>query len=96
MNPNIADLGKERPSVLHDDQGGMYPVILSTRQIDIDPNERYLYDCPNCYAHIAPDSWLFYVERPFVDGSRDTSEPPMWCLACPECEHYCFASEGDE
>ena len=74
MNPNIADLGKERPSVLHDDQGGMYPVILSTRQIDIDPNERYLYDCPNCYAHIDPDSWLFYVERPFVDGSRDASE----------------------
>ena len=102
MNPYIEDLAdmseKElnRITFLTDDEEAVYPIIWYSRQQDLSPSTRYLDNCPVCFTRIRDNAMVFYVEQGLIDGTRDSVEPPIWCLACPECETYSWACEDEE
>ena len=102
MNPNIADLSEmsdkelEKITFLRDDVGSVYPIIWSSRQKELSPNTRYMDNCPACHTLIRDNAIIFYVEQGFIDGSRNSAEPPIWCVACPECNTYSWVCEDEE
>ena len=102
MNPAIQELSEmsdnelKKIACLTDDNGLLYPIIWFSKQENMKEQLRYLHDCPVCFTHIEDSTMLFYVEQGFEDGTRESAEPPIWCLACPECNTYSWICEEDE
>jgi len=102
MNPSIVDLPEmsnkelEKITCLTDDEGLMYPIIWACRQEELQASTRYLDNCPMCFSHIKDSAFIFYLEQGFCDGYRKSAEPPLWCVACPECNTYSWVCEDEE
>ena len=92
----MSDKELGRITFLEDDVGLVYPIIWSSKQKSLDPRTRFLDNCPSCHARIEDESIIFYVEQGFDEGLRQSAEPPIWCIACPECDTYTWGGEDEE